>query len=273
MARAASRTALIKFYPFFVALPLSQIATNDVSLRVLTYLRSVSILKLFLRNAMYATLLCLSCATASFAQSAAPDEDTSATPTKSFFEARTGERPNSPHIGIIHYLEFFQTRKKWIYPDIGYVDFGHGNYREFFIGGGRTLYDGKFATWDQELLYVQATGPAAMSARYLQPWSMLRVRFTPKFTNETVYFAYLPLNDSARIHHVIERAKFEYAVKKHWKIGAGYAGNKFLGLPWVNKPLLTTTILTKAGAFEFWLQKIPGGEQVEFRYAFIHTSH
>jgi len=221
---------------------------------------------------MFATSLCLGCTITCFAQVAAPDEETSATPTKTFFEARTGESLNSPHIGIIHYLEFFQIRKKWIYPDIGYVDFAHGNYREFFIGGGRTLFDNKIATWDQELLYVQATGPAAASARYLQPWSMLRVRFTPKFTNETVYFAYFPLNDSAHIHHVIERAKFEYALKKHWKIGAGYAGVKFPGVPWVNKPLLTTTLSTKAGAFELWLQKIPGGEQIEFRYALIHTS-
>ena len=253
--------------------PLPRNATNDVSLLVLSYLWSVVISKLFLRAAVYATLLCLGCSITTFAQGAAPDEDTSATPTKTFFEARTGESLNSPHIGIIHYLEFFQIRKRWIYPDIGYVDFAHGNYREFFIGGGRTLIDNKIATWDQELLYVQATGPAAASARYLQPWSMLRVRFTPKFTSETVYFAYFPLNDSAHIHHVLERAKFEYALKKHWKIGAGYAGVKFSGVPWVNKPLLTTTISTKAGGFEFWLQKIPGGEQVEIRYALVHTSH
>ncbi len=186
--------------------------------------------------------------------------------------ARTSESLVTPHIGTLHYLEFFQIRDKWIYPDIGYVDFAHGNYHEFFIGGGRTLYDGKYASWDQELLYLQATGAAAGSAAYLQPWSMLRVRFTPKFTNETVYFLYLPLSDSARFHHVLERAKFEYAVKKSWKIGAGYAGVQLPGAAWVSKPLLTTTISTRAGAFEFWLQKIPGGEQVEVRYALVHAS-
>ena len=213
-----------------------------------------------LRTMMFAALLCVFGAVASVAQDAAPNEnsDNAPAPTKTFFLARTGESLTRPYIGEIHYLEFFQIRKKWIYPDIGYVDFAHGNYREFFIGGGRTFYDGKFATWDQELLYVQATGAAAASARYLQPWSMLRVRFTPKLTSETVYFGYFPLNDSAHIHHVIERAKVEYAVKKHWKVGAGYAGVKFDGVPWVNKPLLTTTISTKAGAFEFWLQKNPG---------------
>jgi hypothetical protein len=178
-----------------------------------------------------------------------------------------------PHIGTIHYLEFFQIRKKWIYPDIGYVDFAHGNYGEFFIGGGRTLYDSKIATWDQELLYVQATGAVARSAGYLQPWSMLRVRFTPKITNEIVYFLYLPVNDPARFHQVIERAKFEYALKRRWKMGAGCAGTKPVGGRWTNKPFLTTTVSTRAGEFEFWLQKMPAGAQVEVRYALIHASH
>jgi hypothetical protein len=226
------------------------------------------------RQAIFAAVLCLSGGVASFAQDAVANTngDSPAEPTKSFFLARTGESLKGPYIGTIHYLEFFQIRNKWIYPDIGYVDFAHDNYREFFIGGGRTLIDDKIATWDQELLYVQAAGSAAASARYLQPWSMLRVRFTPKFTSETVYFAYFPLNDSAHIHHVFERVKFEFALKKRWKAGAGYAGVKFPAVPWVHKPMITTTISTKAGAFEFWLQKIPGGEQVEVRYALIHTS-
>lgn len=224
------------------------------------------------RAVQLAALFCLSCAIESIAQDPAPAGYTADALTKSFFFARTGESLNAPYIGTIHYLEFFQVRKKWVYPDIGYVDFAHSNYREFFIGGGRTLYDGKFASWDQELLYNQAKGPAARSARYLQPYAILHVYFTPKITNETDYFLYLPLNDSARIHFILERAKFEYAVTNRWKIGAGYAANKFPGVPWVNKPFLSTTISTRAGAFEFWLQKIPGGAQVQFRYALVHTS-
>jgi hypothetical protein len=225
------------------------------------------------RTATIALLLVICSGPRARAQDAAPAGDAADTPTKSFFMARTGESLGEPYVAKIHYLEFFQVRGKWIVPDVGYVDFGHGNYREFFIGGGRTLYESRYASWDQELLYVQAAGSAAGSAKYLQPWSMLRVHFTPKFSNETVYFAYLPLNTAAGIHQVLERCKFEYAVKKHWKIGAGYAGGYVPGGPWLNKPLVTTTVSTKAGAFEVWLQKIPGGAQVELRYALFHTSY
>jgi hypothetical protein len=168
-------------------------------------------LMITLRTAAFAALLCLCGAATSSAQDAAPGEngDAAAAATKSYYLARTGESLNGPYIDAILYLEFFQIRKKWIYPDLGYVDFAHDNDREIFIGGGRTLVDGKIAAWEQELLYVQALGPADGGARYLQPFSLLRVRFTRTVTNETEYFAYLPWNDSAHTHQVIERAKFE----------------------------------------------------------------
>ena len=120
---------------------------------------------------------------------------------------------------------------------------------------------------------MQATGPAAKSARYLQPYSILFLRFRPKFTGEAVYFSYLPLNDSAGFHQVVERAKIEYAPNRRWKFGAGYAGANIPGRPWVNRPLITTTISTKsAGAVEFWLQEIPSGAEVQLRYALLHAS-
>jgi len=226
-----------------------------------------------LRLAKFALPVAFACALTSFAQDPPPaGEKPQREPTTTLFFARTGESLTAPYVATIHYLEFLEIRGKWIYPDIGYIDFGHGNYREYYIGGGRTLFDNKHASFDQELLYLGTAGPAAAGAKYLQPWSMLRVHFTRKFTNETVYFPYLPLNNAARFHQVIERAKFEYAVNRRWKLGAGYAGVKLAGLAWINKPMLTTTISTKAGAFELWLQKIPGGGQVELRYALIHTS-
>jgi hypothetical protein len=222
-----------------------------------------------LRTAMFAAMLSFGFAAASFAQDPPPD---GSKPTETLFFARTGESLIGPYTATIHYLEFLQVRNNWIVPDVGYIDFGHGNYREWYIGGGRTLVDNKYASFEQELLYVGTAGSAAGGAKYLQPWSMLRVRFTPKFTNETSYFLYLPINDAGKFHHVLERAKFEYRIQPRWKIGAGYAGVQLPGATWINKPLLTTTISTKAGAFEFWLQRIPGGAQVEVRYALVHAS-
>jgi hypothetical protein len=89
------------------------------------------------------------------------------------------------------------------------------------------LLHNKRVTLIEELYFDQAFGSAAQGARYLQPWTMLQLRFTPKFTNETVYFPYLPLNSSGRIQQVLERSKFEYAVKKTWKAGMGYGGYRY----------------------------------------------
>ncbi len=207
--------------------------------------------------------MCLGCALPGLAQGTT---DTTSNPTTTIFLARTGVRLDSPHVGTYHYLEFIQLRGKWVYPDVGYIDFGKNNYREVFAGGGRTLRDSKRMTLVGELFYDQSFGPAARGARYLVPWTMLQFRFTPKFTNETVYFVYLPLNDSARIQQVPERTKFEYALKKPWKVGAGYGGYKYGDAGWQHKPFVTTTLSTRAGAFELWLQKMPGGAQVQFRY-------
>jgi hypothetical protein len=217
------------------------------------------------------------CALTSFAQDPPPaGQKPEREPTTTLFFARTGESTGEsllgPYTAAIHYLEFLQIRNRWILPDIGYINFGHGNYHEYYVGGGRSLIENRYTSFDQELLYLGTAGSAAGGAKYLQPWSMLRVRFTPKFTNETVYFLYLPVNHSARFHQVLERAKFEYALQRHWKIGAGYAGVKLPGAFLINKPLLTTTISTKAGAFEFWLQKVPGGAEVQLRYALVYTS-
>ena len=225
-----------------------------------------------LRFAKYAVVCLLASAIAGYAQAPAGVGENQTEPTTTLFFARTGESLVGPYTATIHYFEFLQIRNKWILPDLGYIDFGHGNYQEYYAGGGRTLFDNRYASFDQELLYLGTAGSAAMGAKYLQPWSMLRVRFTPKFTNETVYFAYLPVNNTAKFHQVIERAKFEYAVKRRWKVGAGYAGVQFAGAGWIHKPLLTTTVSTKAGAFEFWLQKIPRGAGIELRYALVHPS-
>jgi len=185
--------------------------------------------------------------------------------------ALAGERTDSDPISTYHFVEVFQVRGKWIYPDIGYVDFGHNNYREFFAGGGYTLYKSKRITAIGELLYGQSLGPAAHSARWLIPWTELQYRFTSKLGVEASYFAYAPLNSTAIVQHVLERVKLEYKIKNRWKIGAGYGGKHVENKPWQNKPFLTTTIITKGGDFEFWLQRLPQNIfQVQIRYKLVH---
>jgi hypothetical protein len=187
--------------------------------------------------------------------------------TSTVFIARGGEHLDPPHVMSYHYLQLLHQRGKWIYPDVGYVDYAHGNYREVFLGAGRTLINGKHLTLTEELYFVQALGPAAKSARYVWPWTMLQIHFTPKLSSETVYFPYVPLNNSATIQHVLERSKLEYAVRASWKVGAGYGGYKYGDSEWQHNPFLTTTLSTRAGAFEFWLQKTPGSAQLQLRYA------
>ncbi len=92
------------------------------------------------------------------------------------------------------------------------------------------------------------------------------VRFSSRLTGEVVYFPYIRLNRSAHFQHVLERAKVEYAPSKAWKLGAGYGAYQYGGQPWQNKPFVTTTLGTNVGSFEFWLQKMPGGAQVQLRY-------
>jgi len=79
--------------------------------------------------------------------------------TATIVMARWGERAESPAINTYHFVDVFQVRGKWVYPDIGYVDFGHINYREFFAGGGYSLLNGKHVAAVGELLYEQALGP------------------------------------------------------------------------------------------------------------------
>ena len=189
--------------------------------------------------------------------------------TRSFLITRTGVQLESPHHGTYRYLEFFQTRGDWVLPDVGALDFYHDSYRELFVGGGRTLFNSKQVTWVGELYLAQAVGSAAQSARYLWPWTLVDVRFTPRLTSEIVYFPYIPLNSAAHFQHVLERAKIEFAPSTVWKFGAGYGAYQYTGQAWQNKPFVTTTFTTRVGAFELWLQKMPGGSQMQVRYQLV----
>lgn len=218
------------------------------------------------RTGVFAATLTGVAGSAVYAQDPAPS------PTTSVVLARTGENLQEPFTGTYHLFEFFQVRGNWIYPDIGTVDFATNNYRECFIGGGRTFYNSKHVSLTGELYFVEASGSAAKGARYLWPNLIVDLRLTPKLTSQTSYFPYVPLDHSAHVQEVIERSKLEYAITRSMKMGGGYGAYQYANGPWQSKPMFTTTVSTRAGSLEFWLQKIPAGAQVQMRYSFAHIS-
>jgi hypothetical protein len=156
----------------------------------------------------------------------------------------------------------------WIFPDIGYVDFGGKVYREFFAGVGRTLRRSPRLTVVSTLYYQQAAGPASKAARYLVPWFLVNCRPHARVQCEAVYFPYLPLTDGAHVQHVLERAKAEYSLLPRLRLGAGYGAFQTRGVPWQNRPFVTATVSPPhVGDVEVWVQHLPNrGAQVQLRY-------
>lgn len=188
--------------------------------------------------------------------------------TKTIVDLRLGMRDAATY----HYVEVFQVRDRWIFPDIGYVDFGSDKYREFFTGGGRKPFVSKPITIIEELYFEQATGPA----RWLVPWTLVSYNLTPKLGGEAVYFTYLPLNQAGRIQQVIDHATLQYSFFPSFKAGAGYGAYQFGSDQWQHKPFVTATLTPsqgKFGSFEFWVQKLSGGgTQAQFRYKIAISS-
>ena len=166
-----------------------------------------------------------------------------------------------------HYAQFYQQRGNWLAPDLCYVDYGKSNYRENFFGGGKVFYRGGHLVLTHEEFFGQTSGSASNDARYLLPWTKAEYTLAPKLAGSTVYFVYVPLNDTAKFHQTVERAKLEYDFKK-FKFGAGYAGAEPINKDWQNKPMVTLTLKCgKFGALEFWGQRLPGNHaQLQVRY-------
>src|SRR6267142_1349003 len=149
-------------------------------------------------------LVCLTVAMSS--QTAAAQSTNDAT---SILLVRTGFRDGKAF--TYKYLEGFQERGRWIYPDVGYIDFGETRqYREFFIGAGWTVFSSKHFRFIEEGMIDQTLGLASEHATYFVPWSFAPFNITTRLGGEIVYFPYLPLNKQGRIQHVLERAKVEY---------------------------------------------------------------
>jgi hypothetical protein len=184
--------------------------------------------------------------------------------TDTYVVARMGMQ----NAATYHYVESWQSRGKWIFPDVYYIDFGKSNYHEAAIGAGYMPIVKKHIVVAEELYLDQSMGSGSGNATFLVPWTYIGFSIPKtKLAGETVYLPYLPLQKSGRLQHVLERAKLEYDFK-HFKLGAGYGGYQYGDDKWQNKPFVTTTVKAgKFGSLEFWLQKMPTNyAQVQIRY-------
>ena len=172
-------------------------------------------------------------------------------------------------------LEFNQNCGRWTAPDIVYIKFNN-RYQELSIGGGGVLFNSKHVKIVHEEYFVQAMGPDAKSARYVQPWTKVKYTLTPRLGGEAVYFPYLPVNRAGNFQQVVERAKLEYDFKR-FKLGGGYgAYDPGKDQAWQHRPFLTGTLKSRWGDLELWLQRLPQppppeppqrGFQIQIRYA------
>jgi hypothetical protein len=226
--------------------------------------RDCVVSKLSIRGYFWGLLFVFVCLPASFAGQAASQ------PLLSTYIVRTGEPLQSPHVLTYHMLEYYQTRGRWVFPDVGYYDGGNWHDGQWFVGVGAELVHSKRATWTQQLYFAQEAGSDAHNQRSLWVWPVLDLRFTPRLTAQTVVYPTVPLDKAARWGFDVDRSKLEYAFRPHLKAGAGYAASKLATSAWKNEPFLTATVMNRTGDWEFWLERMPGGAQVQLRYQLDH---
>ena len=191
------------------------------------------------------------------------------TPVTNIYVLRTAEQLQSPHILTYRVFEWTQERGRLIAPDFGYYDTGYGKDQIWFMGAGAEMVRSRHFDWDQELYISQEAGPQANNRRALWIWPVLNFRFPSHFAAQVAAYPTLPLDRAQRVGYDVDRAKVEKSIGTRWLVGAGFAGGICTARTWQNQPFLTVTRKTHAGNFEFWLQKISGGSQVQFRYALI----
>jgi len=192
-------------------------------------------------------------------------------PVVSTYLVHTGEQFQAPHVLTYKMLEFSQQRGRWTLPDVG-IYTGAGEKDKLLFGGaGADFRLSKKALLTQEIYFAQDTGPGSHHARSLWLWPVFNLDFAPRWLAQVVAYPTIPLNRAALAGFDVDRAKLQYDLRRNFAIGGGYNSSKCEGSPWKNRPFLTTTVSSIAGSFEFWLQKTPGGGQLQLRYTLNHS--
>ena len=195
----------------------------------------------------------------------AADPETERRPL-SIYVLRTGEQLQGPHITTYRLFEYAQQRGRWIVPDFGYYDIGRPSQQYWFVGGGAELHHSNRFVWTQMLYAAQMAGSATHNERAFWIWPVLDARYTPRLTSEVVLYPTIPLDRAERWGVDLDRAKLEYAVRPKLLFGAGYNGSICAGTPWTNRPFLTATHIGHSSSWEFWIERMPHGAQIQARY-------
>lgn len=224
------------------------------------FTRDQVVQKVLVQGRVFCLLMGLACL-----QTGVAEQPASQQPLSTYI-VRTGEQLQAPHVLTYRMVEYSQQWGRWIVPDVGYYDTGHANDALWFAGVGAEIYHGERVTWTQEVYAAEEAGSAAHNQHTLWIWPVLDLRFTPRLSSQTVVYPTVPLNKAARWGLDVDRSKVEYAVRPHLRAGVGYGSSKCADQPWENKPFLTATATNRTGAWEFWMQRVTGGAQIQVRY-------
>ena len=194
-------------------------------------------------------------------------------PIVSTLVARTGIPLQAPHKLTYELVEFSQQHGRWVVPDIGTYGTRDESDKLVFAGAGAEFLFRRKIDYTQILYISQAIGPGSHGARTLWIWPVLDVNLAPRWMSEVVVYPTIPLNRAAEAGFDIDRAKLQYAFTRHFSAGAGYSASIYESCSWTNKPLITATVFSRSSAYEFWVERIPAGAQVQVRYTLTHSEH
>jgi hypothetical protein len=186
------------------------------------------------------------------------------------YVVRTGQRLQAPVAATYRLFEYSQQRGRWILPDMGYYDIGHFRSQLWFAGVGVEFHPSRRVTWTQIVYVAQAVGREAHNERSFWIWPVVDANLTPRLSLEAVAYPTLPLNRAQRWAFDLDRVKLEYKVNSRLVAGAGLSATTGAGMDWERRPFLTlTSSRGRAANCEFWLERIPGGAQIQVRYQLI----
>jgi|GEM_PF-4456404 len=172
---------------------------------------------------------------------------------------------------FLNYSEAAVSYGNWIVFDPGWLNFGHLNYGEGFVGFDRINPIGKKTTIIAELYFDRSYGPASDHANYLQTFVNVNREFGKGWSANGSYFPYWPIDGKGTFQQVLDHLTISNKINRHLALGAGYAFYKLGNTPMINKEYGSIEILSKEhGSLEIMpmhFPGLPGGFGLQGRYS------